>query len=279
MLTKNNEEEEEHEEKPYHPLKTLYGYMEGYMSHLPVLGFNSAKYDLNLIKRNIAKHLNMHSTGLQRSFVVKNNNAYTCIATDELKFLDTSQFLAAGSSYAGFFKAYHEAEKKGFVPYEWFDNVNKLEYTSLPSHEDFYSSLKVRNINVEDYQFCQDVWRNNSMSIFRDFLIWYNNLDVGPFVTAIHNFQQFYFGKGIDVFKTAISVPDIARQLLFRSAKDLNVNFALFDQDNADLYQTIKQNIIGGPKIIFTRHHKAGQTRIRGGKLCGSVLGFDANAL
>ena len=102
------------------------------------------------------------------------------------------------------------------------------------------------------------------MTTFQDFLVWYNNLDVAPFVQAVGKFQQFYFQKGIDVFKSAISVPGIARQLLFKTAKKQKVNFALFDNHNKDLYQTIKHNIVGGPSIIFTRHHCAGKTLIRG---------------
>lgn len=37
--------------------------------------------------------------------------------------------------------------------------------------------------------------------------------------------------------------------------------------------------IISGPSIIFTRHHRANHTKIRGGKLCQKVVGYDANAL
>ena len=36
---------------------------------------------------------------------------------------------------------------------------------------------------------------------------------------------------------------------------------------------------VTGPSIIFTRHHAAGKTRIRGGKLCQKVIGLDSNAL
>ena len=39
------------------------------------------------------------------------------------------------------------------------------------------------------------------MTTFRDFLVWYNNLDVVPFVEAVEKFQQFYVDKGIDVFQ------------------------------------------------------------------------------
>ena len=263
--------------KTSHPLHKIYGHMETYMSQVPVLGFNSAKYDLNLIKRWLAKHLNMHDD--PGMFVAKKNNTYTCIATESLKCLDMSQFLAAGSSYAGFLKAYHIREQKGYFPYEWFDDVTKLEATSLPPHQAFYSHLKGSNISEEEYQNCEKVWRDHQTRTFRDFLVWYNNLDVEPFAEAVENFQQFYFEKGIDVFKTAISVPGIARQLLFRTARKENANFALFDKQNEDLYQIIKHNIVEGPSSIFTRHHCSGQARIRGKKQCGAILGFHANAL
>ena len=262
-----------------HPLQKLYGEMEAYMRQVPVLGFNSAKYDLNLVKQCLAKHLNMHNNELRGNFVVKKSNSYACIATQQLKFLDISQFLAAGASYSSFLKAYHIQENKGFFPYSYFDDVAKLEETSLPPHGAFYSSLKGTNISKQEYEYCQKVWTELNMTTFRDFLIWYNNLDVSPFVKAVTSLQEFYFKQNIDVFKTSISVPGIARQLLFRTAKENNANFALCDKHNADLYQTIKQNIVGGPSIIFTRHHIAGETRIRGQKLCGAILGYDSNAL
>ncbi len=117
------------------------------------------------------------------------------------------------------------------------------------------------------------------MSTFRDFLVWYNNLDVRPFVVAIERLQKFYFDKGIDVFKTAISVPGIARQMLFATAEETGAEFSLIDKGNEELYRTINQNIVGGPSIIFTRHAKAGETLIRGDKQCEKVVGYDANAL
>ena len=104
------------------PLKKLYGQFEGYMSQVPVLGFNSAKYDLNLIRRSIARHLKMHDAEQKGTFVVKKSNAYACIASDQLKFLDMSQFLVAGSSYVGFLKPYGVEEAKGFFCYDWFNS-------------------------------------------------------------------------------------------------------------------------------------------------------------
>ena len=173
----------------------------------------SSDLTLNLIKRPLAKHLHMHDTEQTGIFVVKKNNTYACIATESVKFLDMSHFLAPWSSYAGFLKAFHVEKAKGYFCYDWFDSVEKMEYPSLLSHTDFYSELNGKNISKDEYEYCQMVWKENNMTTFRDFLIWYNNLDVGPFVTAVERFQAFYFKKVIHVFKTSISTPGIFKQL------------------------------------------------------------------
>ena len=41
----------------------------------------------------------------------------------------------------------------------------------------------------------------------------------------------------------------------------------------------LKNNIWGGPSIIFNRYQKVNKTLIRGNKLCKNIIGFDANAL
>lgn len=131
----------------------------------------------------------------------------------------------------------------------------------------------------EVYASIQEIWQTNHMQTFADYLAWYNNLDVGPFVEAVEKMQQFYKDKNVDVFKVSISVPGIACTLLFRSAVAEHASFALFGTEDEDLYQKVKNDIIGGPSIIFTRHHKVGDTTIREGKLCANIIGFDANAL
>lgn len=148
----DDEEVDENGEKP-HPLKKIYGQLEGYMTQLPVSGFNSAKYDLNLIKKYLARQLHLHSPDQEGAFVIKKNDA--CVATEQLKFLETSQYLTAGLCYACFLKAYKVKEQKGYFPYEWFSDVTKLEETSLPPHEAFYSShqgaiLVMKSIVIAD---------------------------------------------------------------------------------------------------------------------------------
>lgn len=135
--------------------------------------------------------------------------------------------------------------------------------TSLPPHSAFYSTLKESNITSEEYTLCQRAWREHNMKTFEDFLKWYNNLDVGPFVEAVENLQKYYFERHIDVFKKSISVPGVARRLLFDTGRRAGASFALFDEANKDLYFTIKNNLVGGPSLIFHRYREAGETHIR----------------
>ncbi|XP_048238897.1 uncharacterized protein LOC124129020 [Haliotis rufescens] len=266
----------------------LCGKLLGYCSQVPVLGFNSARYDLNIIKEKLPKHLSLDDVESQ-AFTVKKNNAYLCQSNQSFKFLDVTQYLSPGTSYAQFLKAFGVQEKKGFFPYEYLDTPDKLNETRLPPlGEAWYSSLKQKSVLddgvksiEENYAELEEVWRREGMSTFRDFLEWYNNLDVGPFVEAVRAMQRFYFEDGIDLFKTTMSVPGVARQKLFRESRKLGVSFALFDKRNEDLYHTVKGNVVGGPSIIFTRYHKADQTLIRGHpeKRCKRVVGYDANAL
>ena len=56
--------------------------------------------------------------------------------------------------------------------------------------------------------------------------------------------------------------------------------FTIFNKTNSDLHHLIKDNIVGGPAIIFHRYHEKDVTRIRGGlELCRGTVGYDANAL
>ena len=62
--------------------------------------------------------------------------------------LDVTSYMSPGVSYDKFLKAFDVVENKGFFPYEWFDGVDKLNHPTLPSREDFYSSLKDCNIST-----------------------------------------------------------------------------------------------------------------------------------
>lgn len=78
-------------------------------------------------------------------FVIKRGTAYSCIATETLKFLDITNFLAVGVNYDSFLKAYDASVSKSYFCYEWFSDLSKLNTTIFPDYDAFYSSLKGTN--------------------------------------------------------------------------------------------------------------------------------------
>ena len=275
----SQEMEDETEEKRVEEVTRIAKLFDSYCRQTPVLGFNCSRYDIPLIKEK----LGVFFEDQDNCYVIKKNNAYMVFAEPKLKILDITNYLAPGCSYSQFLKAYNIGENKSFFPYEFMDSTEKLQHPCLPRYEDFYSSLKKCNVldvdgkGEENYQRLQEIWKEKEMETMEDFLIYYNNLDVSPFVSAVEKMQTFYFDRGVDIFKTSISLPGVARKLLFDSSK--SVVFSLFDELNKDLYKTVKANMVGGPAIIFSRYEKAGETMISKNQPCKSVIGLDANAL
>ena len=256
------------------PFKKLLDQLFSWLRQLPVIGFNSGKYDLNMIKRSFVPLLISNNAA-----VIKRQNTFMCLSTTKLKFVDICNYLAPGVSYAKYLTAYGCELGKGHFPYEYMDDLQKLDDCVLPPQATFYSRLKNEGISDEDYARCQAVWHDNKMETLRDYLIFYNNLDVTPFLEAISKQFTFYRDRGIDMFKDGISVPGLSLLYLFNNLPPKTF-FTVFNQTNSDLHKLVKDNIVGGPAIIFHRYHEKDVTKIRGGgETCRSIVGYDANAL
>ena len=265
--------------KEINPYEKLIQQLCSWLHQLPVIGFNSGHYDLNAIKRFFVPLLIRNSAAERAScFVIKRQNNFMCLTTDKFKFVDICNYLAPGFSYAKYLTAYSCAQQKGHFPYEYMNDLCKLEDRALPPQSAFFSRLTSEGISDTDYAACQAVWRDNRMTTMRDYLIWYNNRDVEPFLEAIAKQATFYHDRHIDMFKDGISVPGLSLLYLFNGLP-LDTNFVTFNRTNSDLHQLVKDNIVGGPAIIFHRYHEKGVTRIRGGETCRTVVGYDANAL
>ena len=211
---------------------------ETYLSQLPVLSFNGARYDLKVLRSELVPLLTRLDSV---KFVIKKGTGYMVIATEELKFLDATYYIAPGFNYASFIKAYGaDSTTKSFFPYEFLDCLSKLDSKEFPCYSAFYSSLK--NTNMLEPQVGQQkvtdeeiLWINRSptksepitqpeaqtigekrydnlKTIFeerewtiRDYLVYYNNMDVEPFIRALENMTRYYTDRNVDLFKDAVS--------------------------------------------------------------------------
>ena len=91
----NNGGVEGDKKKVTNPFKTLMGQLFGWLQQLLVIGFNSGKYDINVIKRFFVPYLLTPSEDEDESdesdescFAIKRLNTFMCFSTNRLRFLD-----------------------------------------------------------------------------------------------------------------------------------------------------------------------------------------------
>ncbi|GMF27809.1 unnamed protein product [Phytophthora fragariaefolia] len=374
--------------------KSDYGKLKQQLDQVPVFGFNSGRYDINLIKADPFAVI-----GTDNITSVIKNPSYMCIATSDMKMLDISNYVPAGTSYAKYLSTYLGECKfddkircvcglgKVIFPYEYITSFGVLSQPEVPPKSAFDSALRSTSISDEDYARVQFVWEHYGMKSIKDLLIWYNNLDVVPFIKAIKAQQELFKRFELDMFTDGVSLPGLSEKVMYQTCfnnlqqpskepaeafdfpasrlsgyktqdadTDSEFNMTLehlndlleqqkylcglcykqltadtasadrinnklghidgniliscvgcnvarknmsikgfrhkkllefnsdrlvysIDREEKDIYTKMKANIAGGPSIIFNRYAKRNETKIRGGKICKKIIGYDANAL
>ncbi|GMF29417.1 unnamed protein product [Phytophthora lilii] len=214
----------------------------------------------------------------------------------------------------------------------------------------------------DDYERVKFVWECYGMKSIKDLLIWYNNLDVVPFIKSTKAQRELFKRFDLDMLADGVSLPGLSEghrmaeykiqdakakrkfsmtvehlnALLQKqkylcglcycqltvdtaSADRINNNLGhidgniliscvkcntarkdmslggfryknllefssdslvyLVDKEEKDIYAKIKSNIADGPSVIFSRYAKRNEMKVRGGKICKKIIGYDANAL
>ena len=219
-------------------------------------------------------------------------------------------FLGGATSLYPFLEAYRTKETKGFFPYEWFDCPEEKNNKEFPPYDSFFSILRNSNpvekhyndfenlvnsglsteqsvtklrmdrilpTGAENYLYLESVWENNNMQCFSDFLNWYNNKDVVPTLEAMQKMIEFYHNKGKYMLKLGYTLPNLSNNCLHKSTDS---KFYPFTESDKDLLEKIREVMVGGPSIVFTRKAVEDETFIRkSSKLCKSIIGIDASQL
>ena len=288
----------------------------GWVNQVPVFGFNSGRYDLNMIKEYFVKNLSIISD----VDVAKKENSYMFLSTPNFKFLDIKNYLAPGLSYDAWCRAYGCELQKLAFPYEWLDSFEKLNHKGPVKYEEFYSSLKGGiNISQEEYQNFCDEFHKRGCETMKDWLKEYNLADVTPFIEALEKTREQYYPDEIDLLKDAVSIPGISMMYVLNEAlkrkkysepdlfapgepckcecssddcgktegcekcQEIRDNCKICTKNEA--YEMLKTGMIGGPSIVFCRYAEAGVSKIRShiysekAKTCRSVHGLDSNSL
>ena len=254
-----------------------------WINQVPVVGFNSGHYDFKLIRQYFVPLMAQDS----EVFAAEKNGRIMFINTPKFKFLDVLNYLTPGITYDKWVKTCGATLTKSWLPYEWFDSPDKLDFPGLPPYLAWYSKLKNSYVlSLKEYDDCHRIFRDLGMQTFGDWLKYYNNLDVAPFLEALQKMKEFYTSLGVDIFKDAVSLPGESQQYILRKTLQPRRGYKPPDlyAPNKEAYAMLKAAVVGGPSLVFTRKHVVGETSIRShqyedARVTRRILGYDANSL
>ena len=160
--------------------------------------------------------------------------------------------------------------------YKDFENLT----TSGLSSEQAVCMLRLNKIpptGKEKYAYLRSIWVSVGMKFFKDFLKWYNNKDVVPILEAMQKMIEFYQQKATVMLKLGCTLPNLANNCLHKSTDS---KFHPFTDSDKDLMEKIREDMVGGLFINFTRKTVIAETFIpKSTNLCKSIVGIDAGQL
>ena len=220
------------------------------------------------------------------------------LITSRFKFLYIKNFFAPGMIYEKWCKS---LEKLVF-PYEWLTSYDKLSHVGSVAHEHLYSSLSGKNtLSLDEYEeFCAEFHKQGCVTMM-DWLREYNLADVVPFIEAVDKTRKQYYDDEIDILKDAVSIPGVSMRYVLNKSLRLNPKIELYapgepckhkckdscfkktckackEVQNSctectknEAYELLQTGMVGGPAIVFCRHHERDVKEIREGKQKVSV--------
>ena len=167
--------------------------------------------------------------------------------------------------------------RKGFYPYEYMDNWERFDETSLPDKESLYSSLNMENINDIDYRHGNSVFKKNKLKNLVEYHDLYVQSDTLPLADVFENFRNM----GIKVYELDpapfLSLPRLAWQACL---KKTNVKLELLT--DYDMLLMVEEGIRGGIFHAIQRHAQANNECIKNydkNKESSYIQYLDANNL
>ena len=156
--------------------------MSGYDSHLIIKTLGNSEGDISCIPYNEENYISFTKKVIVDKFVDEEGKEVN--VKRELRFIDSMRFVASTLDKLSSnlkidqfvnLKKYYSGNllslllRKGVYPYDYVDCMKKLDETSLPPKEAFYSKLTGEGITDEDYQHAHAVWKEFNIESMKDY--------------------------------------------------------------------------------------------------------------
>ena len=237
----------------------------GYDSHLFIKKLGVTTGPIDCIPNNEENYISFSKNIKTGEYTNKKGETkdkyFKIVFKDSMKFLLSSvEALVKNLPKEGFknIEKYFTPEQvkllkqKGFFPYDYMDDIEKLKDTKPPTQEVFYSKLTGHGINNYNYQHVLNVWKTFKMKTFKEYLELYNISDVLLLADVFENFRDICLKNyGLDPahYYTA---PGLAWDAMLKMTK---INLELLS--DVDKLLMVEKGIRGGISIISNRYGKA----------------------
>ena len=249
-------------------IPVLFHNLEGYDAHLFIRNLGVSSGDIKCIPRTEEEYISFTKEIEVARFTNEDGKEKKVIR--ELRFLDSFKFMASsldrlvkGLGKDDFknldlmlgrkTKEQRELLKqKGVYPYEYMDGFERLEETSLPPKEKFFSKLSNENISDTDYERAWNVWNTFNMKTMRNYHDVYLITDVLLLTDVMENFRK--------VCKTNYGLDPMWYYTAPGLAWDAALKLTGVELDlisDPDMYLFIEKGIRGGISTITKRYARA----------------------
>ena len=264
--------------------------LSGYDSHLFIKKLGATNGDIDCIANNEEKYISFSKKIKTGEYKNKNgetkNKKFKIVFKDSLKFLNASVETLVNNLSEDDFKnleKYFKTEqikllkRKGFFPYDYLEDIEKLKDKKPPPKKAFYSKLTGHGINKDNYQHVLNVWETWKMKTLKDYLKLYNETDVLLLADVFENFRDVCLKNyGLDpvYYYTA---PGLAWDACLKMT---GVKLELLS--DVDMLLMVESGIRGGVSMISNRYGKANNKYMKNfdkTKLSKFLMYLDANNL
>ena len=237
----------------------------GYDSHLFIKKLGVTEGDIDCIPNNEENYISFAKTIKTGEYINKRgetkNKYFKIVFKDSNKFLNSALDTLVNNLSEDDFKNLEKyftpeevklLKQKGFFPYDYLDNIEKLKDKEPPPKKAFYSKLKGKGINNYSYKHVLNVWKTFKMKNFKDYLEVYNITDVLLLADVFEKFRDICLKNyGLDPahYYTA---PGLAWDAMLKMT---GVNLELLS--NIDMLLMIEKGIRGGVSMVSNRYGKA----------------------
>ena len=237
----------------------------GYDSHLFIKKLNVTEGNIDCIPNNEEKYISFSKTIKTGEYTNKRgeikNKKFKIVFKDSMKFILSSVEALVNNLSEDDFKNLEKyfipeeiklLKQKGFYPYEYMDNIEKLKDTKPPPQKAFYSKLTGKGINNYNYNHVLEVWKTFKMKSLKEYHEVYNKTDVLLLADVFEKFRDLCLKNYKLDPVHYYTAPGLAWDAMLKMTK---INLELLS--DVDKLLMIEKGIRGGISIISNRYGKA----------------------